>query len=227
MVRFLQACLAILILSAATAVLGVGWYGCYAIQEWGQTGASASELLATMNRPCENGKPCGTLADVARTLNTIRGTFGQIEVAARHENRQLSILDAQERQLFEDLHGTSVQARETLSSLSSTAQALTGTASEAQHTIERAQPLLESLNGTAKASTDAIDALNARISDTHVDALMRNLDQTSDHVSGITGNLEKMSGHIEKEVDAPSTWKSRAAGGGMDAAKLLIWWLTR
>jgi hypothetical protein len=53
-------------------------------------------------------EPCGTLADVNRTLATVRGTFGQVEVAARHEDRNLTDYDAQERQLYADIHATTV-----------------------------------------------------------------------------------------------------------------------
>jgi ABC-type transporter Mla subunit MlaD len=55
--------------------------------------------LDIVNRQCGK-QPCGTLADVAKTLNTVRGTFGQIEVAANHEDKQLATLDAQERTMF-------------------------------------------------------------------------------------------------------------------------------
>lgn len=69
--------------------------------------------LDAVNRACIPG-PCGTLADVAKTLNTVRGTFGQIEIAANHEDRNLSTLDAQENQLFEDFHGTATRANTSL-----------------------------------------------------------------------------------------------------------------
>lgn len=69
---------------------------------------STTETLGVINRDCPGGlnpaKSCGTLADLNRTLATVRGTFGQIEVAARHENRQLGTLDAQELQLYTDTH---------------------------------------------------------------------------------------------------------------------------
>ena len=59
--------------------------------------------LLSINRPCVPG-PCGLLSDTAKTLNTVRGTFGQIEVAANHENKNLTKLDEQEAQLFSDTH---------------------------------------------------------------------------------------------------------------------------
>lgn len=61
--------------------------------------------VRTLNRPCGVGQPCGLLADSAKTLGTIRGTFGQIEIAADHENRNLSNLDTQEAQLFSQTSG--------------------------------------------------------------------------------------------------------------------------
>jgi ABC-type transporter Mla subunit MlaD len=66
---------------------------------------SAGHAEPMFNAPLPPAKkPCGTLADVNRTLATVRGTFGQIEVAANHENRNLTTLDEQERQLYADMH---------------------------------------------------------------------------------------------------------------------------
>jgi hypothetical protein len=221
-------------LVSLVTILALGYYGCYALQEWGEVGATIietgdgiHETLDTINRPCGDHRPCGTLADAAKTLGTIRGSFGQVEVAARHENKQLTLLDAQERQLFVDLHGTAAQAQGTLSALTGTSKALTDTVAEGQRTIRAAQPLLSSLDATAKASTDAVNSLNIRINDPHVATLMRHLDETSEHVAGVTANLDKMSGHIEHQVDAPPTWKSRIAGMGMDIAKIGIWFFTK
>ena len=60
----------------------------------------SSIALQLVNHPCVPG-PCGLLADVAKTLNTVRGTFGQVEIAANHEDRNLDTLDSQELQLFQ------------------------------------------------------------------------------------------------------------------------------
>jgi len=61
-------------------------------------------------------KPCGTLADLNRTLATVRGTFGRIEVAANHEDRNLASLDAQEAQLYADTHASITSFNSLLSS---------------------------------------------------------------------------------------------------------------
>jgi hypothetical protein len=59
------------------------------------------QTVALINAPCVPG-PCGTVADVGKTLNTIRLTSGQIEIAANHEDNNLANLDNQENQVFVD-----------------------------------------------------------------------------------------------------------------------------
>jgi hypothetical protein len=61
----------------------------------------ANQTFGELNKPCVPG-PCGTLADINKTLGTVRGTFGQIEIAANHEDKNLSTLDTQEATLFTD-----------------------------------------------------------------------------------------------------------------------------
>ena len=91
----------------------------------------ATTTLTGLNRPCnvhvdlaDEGStlsprvplPCGTLADVNRTLATVRGTFGRIEVAANHEDKNLTSLDAQEAQLYADTHASITSFNSLLSS---------------------------------------------------------------------------------------------------------------
>ena len=49
----------------------------------------------------DEDKPCGTLADVARTLHTIRGFAGTLETAGRHLDKSLGTYDQQEADLSE------------------------------------------------------------------------------------------------------------------------------
>jgi hypothetical protein len=76
------------------------------LKSLGRASDSLNATIQTVNRPCGTEKPCGTLADVAKTLNTFRGTAGQVEIAAIHENRNLGTLDGQEATLFGDFHTT-------------------------------------------------------------------------------------------------------------------------
>ena len=69
-------------------------------------------VLDHINAPCrpvkgtvysvDDDKPCGTLADVARTLHTIRGFAGTLEKAGRHVDQSLNTYDTQEAQLYTD-----------------------------------------------------------------------------------------------------------------------------
>src|SRR5208282_2531660 len=46
-----------------------------------QAAAGLNATIQIVNRPCGK-QACGTLADIAKTLNTVRGTAGEIEIAA-------------------------------------------------------------------------------------------------------------------------------------------------
>lgn len=57
-----------------------------------------------LNDPCSDVGPCGTLADVNRTLATIRGTAGQVEVGLRHVNARSDELFTQERLTYANMN---------------------------------------------------------------------------------------------------------------------------
>jgi hypothetical protein len=78
-----------------------------------------NRTLDVVDQPCVPG-PCGTLADVAKTLNTVRGTSGQVEILFNHEDKNLHTLDAQEAVFFTDVHGTLTDANNLLTSPSVT-----------------------------------------------------------------------------------------------------------
>jgi methyl-accepting chemotaxis protein len=62
----------------------------------------------------DEDKPCGTLADIARTLHTIRGTFGTIEIAGNHIDKSLTTYDAQETELVASTNTAIVNLGSTL-----------------------------------------------------------------------------------------------------------------
>jgi hypothetical protein len=69
----------------------------------GTLSTGVGQILVTLNKPCIPA-PCGTLQDVAKTLNTIRLTAGNVDAIVSHEDKNLTNLDAQETQLFQDTH---------------------------------------------------------------------------------------------------------------------------
>jgi ABC-type transporter Mla subunit MlaD len=89
------------------------------------TSERANAVLEDIGRQCGtrdkrgNLQPCGVLADFDKLTATTRGTVGRIEIAADHEDRQLTTLDAQERQLFTDLDTTVRTSNQTVASVNS------------------------------------------------------------------------------------------------------------
>jgi hypothetical protein len=59
------------------------------------------QTVALVNAPCVPG-PCGTVADVGKTLNTFRLTAGQVEIAANSFDKNESAFYHQEDQLYSD-----------------------------------------------------------------------------------------------------------------------------
>lgn len=161
--------------------------------------------LQAINRPCpgkgeKHPAPCGTLADVNRTLASIRGTFGQIELAANHENANLTALDMQERQLAQDAHQTLQQAAGAIGGV----QAAVTTAN-AQ--MEYVGPLLESL----RASSDAVPPTLAAVQGMAVQGgaafgSLRDL-AADQHIREMVAHFDGMSASGDKML-ADAQWKT-------------------
>ena len=62
------------------------------------------ETFDNLNRLCDTGKPCGTFADVNKTLGSVRLASGQITALSQFEKPQLEAINSQELQLFADTH---------------------------------------------------------------------------------------------------------------------------
>lgn len=122
-----------------------------------------SGTLDSVNRLCpppsaRDIKPCGVLADFNRTLATLRGTAGQVEIAAIHENSQLATLDQQEATLFADTHAA-------ITGFAGTTHAATDAMGAAQSSLLAFQPLLNAGTlavGHADTSITTFNALLAR-----------------------------------------------------------------
>ena len=159
-----------------------------------------SDTLSSINRLCEtrdakgNLLPCGVLADLNQTLGTIRGTAGQVEVAARHENANLTTLDTQERTLFSDAHQTLTSGAGTAQAATQTLQAVTTALQTAQPSIAATKPLLDA--GTL--AVGHVDTTTLRIN-AFLDSPM--LKETGKHVEGATAHVDAITGDAQKVAD--------------------------
>lgn len=108
-------------LLAIAVFLGFGSYLLWTVsQTTKQVGQQASSLIAhadssvtqidsgfqttfdNLNRLCGTDKPCGTLENFNRTLNTVNLAAGQIVAISQFEKPQLAAINSQELQLFSD-----------------------------------------------------------------------------------------------------------------------------
>lgn len=72
------------------------------------------QTVALINAPCVPG-PCGTVADVNKTLATFRMTAGQVEIAANTFDKNESHFYSQEDQLYTDSDGAVIHLNSLLS----------------------------------------------------------------------------------------------------------------
>jgi hypothetical protein len=117
----------------------------------------AGGTLDSINRLCpgvaDPAKPCGVLADLNRTMATIRGATGEVEKAAIHENAQLTTIDSQEAGLVAELHTTMQAGARTADAATGTLKATTLTIQKGTDAITAEQPSLDAL---IKAATTTV-----------------------------------------------------------------------
>lgn len=193
MVRIIEVARLALLLTAAGLCASVAWLAWSVNREVKPVLASISteassaravtdslnETLAAINRPCGGGKPCGALADLAKTMNTLRMTAGQVEIAANHEDKRIGILDAQEAQIARDTHVA-------LTSLNGT--------------IRGVQPVLDGATDEMRTLALATDKLDALLADPNLAAIAGNLNQVSVNLAGVTDNANKITKDAADEV---------------------------
>ncbi len=198
-----------------------------------QTVLGVTATLANVNRPCtpikgqlltvDNAKDCGLLAQSSITLNTLRGTLGQVEAAAK-KNGAVST----------DLHNTQIALQGTVNSLGKTSDALTRTANAATETLnaatdtlgegERAIAAAQPLLAAYTASGYDLDAL---LKDQSIHRTINNVDRLSLALAGTTENMQGMTGDGKRVADdltklyfTPKPWWRKAGATMFDGTKV-------
>jgi len=199
-------------LSAAFLCISLGTVGILSYQHNSVSTAllgvtdNLNKTLENINRECGAGKPCGTLADVAKTLNTMRMTVGAVEIAANHEDRNLATLDRQEADLFAGTHTALAGVNGELTAAQEATKALTGTANAATVTLAGAGTTITSLQPRLEAVLGDSDALLMRVTSTVGDA--DNLFTSPDvkrrlsNFAGMTANLDASTGDFQTRFHA-------------------------
>jgi hypothetical protein len=234
--RFFQAACILLALTAGLAVGAVGFASYLAIFQLAdaakKAGTAADAMTATManiNRPCtpikgqiltvDNAKNCGLLAHSAITLDTLRGTLGQVEAAAK-KNSAVST----------DLHNTQIALQGMVGSLVNTSDALAGTANAATGTLHAATETLGEGKRTIAAAQPLLGQVTGAVQDMRsvtpdVKRIAKATGDTMEQAAGIGTSVNKMAATAEKKVDAKPTIKSRVVDYAGPAAKIIAWLL--
>ena len=226
--------LGIAILGAIGLSVWGGWWACVhlvaAIDSFGTAFAQISaasvpvsqgsaQTLAEINRPCQpikghiykvnEAKPCGTLADIAQTLRTMRGMMGTIETAGNHENSQLSRYDA-----------IATQTSDLLVSFRGTADAATGTAQETTAMLSSIRTTTDQLPPLIAASTASVNDLDALLKDKAIDRTLTNVDTSTANFAVVSGNFARVTTFYADDITKPKTFKEKMKAGvslGFDA----------
>jgi hypothetical protein len=215
--RSLQTALIALALAATLAVGAVGYYCCYALQEWAavgtETATAASDLDATVKRL--NG-PTGTITEADKLILALKSTTVHADLAIAHEDKQLEAYDRYSKRLFDDVDGLAQRGGRTL-------DATTGT-------LHQARTDLETLNGSLAQIEPLIDQTTATVAD--LQSLTPDIGRTAkatgdsmEQAAGIAASVNKMAATAERKVDAKPTWKSRVLDYAGPAAKIIAWLL--
>ena len=126
--------------------------------------AMLNQVLVKVLAPCtpekghiysvDEDKPCGTLADIARALHTIRGFAGTLEVAGRHLDKSLGTYDRQEADLSKNTNAVLAD--------------LSGTIDFAHQLMVSHQQFLDNLQRLAGNSADTMNNVRDITSDLRV-----------------------------------------------------------
>jgi hypothetical protein len=212
-----------------TALLGVTVWGCFgmarhiivAVDKLGDAGAGLAQTAAKLNGPH------GTIAMTDEDVGAAKSLIIHADLAARHEQQQLTTWDARGAVLFANLNGGVTDLRATVNALTQTANAATGSAQAAagalagvERTVAAAQPLL--------SHSDAVVVdLDRRVNDPRVDALLADMHSEMVSANAITADARRVADDATAKYFKPLPWYRKAlpylTTGAKIAAYALPW----
>jgi len=154
--------------------------------------ASIAQVTATARRV--NGD-AGTITMLNKDLGATKSLIVHADLVARHEQQQLGVLDAQERQIAADVH-------QTMTNLSGAASALAGTAHSASATIQTAQTTIQGLQPVLVSANAAVAKLGGSADSVTRFMQSRELAATLSNVRGTTANLDASTRDFEVKFHA-------------------------
>ena len=157
----------------------------------------------TVSRPCGGSQACGTLADVAKTLNTIRGTAGQVELAAKHENAQLATLDRQEAQIYADVHAELLSAQTLTASLTETSREAAASLHSADQALQAANVTIEAAQPALRGATVTLSDVDALVADPDLKRMLAASADSAAEIDGTATDVRKVADSVSNKFLHP------------------------
>lgn len=175
--------------SALAALLGLAVWGCFgltqhiivAVDKFGDAGAGLAQTTARLN-----GRH-GTLAMMDEDVGAAKSLIVHADLAARHEQQQLTTWDIRGAVLFSNLNGGVSDLRTTINAATGTANAASEALDEGKRTLIAFQPLL----GHSDAAVADMDAF---LKD-------QSIQRTMVHVESMTASGDRIAADAAFEAD--------------------------
>jgi hypothetical protein len=180
------------------ALLGLSVWGCIgltnhiimAVDKFGDAGAGIAQTTAKLNGPH------GTIAMMDEDAGAAKSLIIHADLAARHEQQQLTTWDTRGAVLFSNLNGGVTDLRTTINAATGTANAATATLGEGQRTLAAARPVLDEAAATVK-DVHAVVPEVARTAKGTAD--------TMENTAGITKDGRMVADHYTDAILNPKT----------------------
>ena len=206
------------------ALLGLTVWGCFglthaaivALDKWGdsaptETLAKVDATLDAINAPCKDFQgnyTCGPIVQLSQTEKNV----GILAARSAQQVQQTGVLVTA---VANNLNTVGESVKDTASHLNKTADAATGTLDAATGTLGEGQRTLATFNAKAGPLLDAYTAsgydLDAilKANATEIHGTLVGIQGVATNTASITGSVDKMTAHLEKQVDSPKPlWKT-------------------
>jgi hypothetical protein len=158
--------------------------------------SAVNETMTVVNRP-----RTGSIAGFNQTLFGVDALVKQTNGIVNHEDKQLTTLDAQELQFFNDFHSVAVKSGNTVSALGDTSKAATGTLDGLTAVLTTVNDPNTGIKPIMVSTNKTINDIDFYATDPHVRKFVDNLDPLSVNMVAITGNTAGITKNLDETTN--------------------------
>ena len=202
----------------STVLLGLSVWGCMgltrhvivAVDKWGDASPASTLVkvnatLDAVNAPCvdfHGSWTCGPIQQLSQTEKNV----GILAARSARQVQQTGVLVTA---VAHNLDTVGVAIKETAGHVNGTADAAAGTFNAATGTLNAGASTLNSFKPLVLHMDTTASDLDALLASPDLSQAIQHLNETSGNVAGITDSVDKMTLHLEKQVDSPKPlWKT-------------------